>query len=39
MNSIHHCYDDEGAVSRVQGPHLKIEQSQKIRMIFVVAIM
>jgi hypothetical protein len=28
MNSIHHCYDNEGAVSRVQGPHLKIEQSQ-----------
>jgi hypothetical protein len=39
MNSIHHCYDDEGAVSRVQGLHLKMEQSQKIRMIFVVAIM
>jgi hypothetical protein len=29
MNTIHHCYDDEGAVSRVQGPYLKIEQSQK----------
>jgi hypothetical protein len=25
MNSIHHCYDDEGALFRVQGPHLKIE--------------
>jgi hypothetical protein len=28
MYSIHHCYDDERAVSGVQGPHLKTEQSQ-----------